>query len=157
MNFLKGGMRRLEQGLLEQIGATTSSKDASFDADEQRFKRLEDSLQRLSAQVMTYIQSIKKSCEDSRELVTLLDFFSSADVKQGLGGSSSADIKFLESMQALQRVQNGIKAAAARSVEMMMLERVIGPLGALLRTLPTVRRQMEIRRQALTGESGGIS
>jgi hypothetical protein len=150
-SWLKGGLRRLEQGLLEGVGATTSSKDASFDADEQRFKKLEDSLQRLNAQVLTYIQSLKKSCEDSRELVSLLDFFSSADVKQGLGGSSTGDVKSLDSIQALQKVQIGIKTAAARSVEVMIHERVIVPLGALLRALPMVRKQMEIRKQAVTG------
>jgi hypothetical protein len=37
MNFFKSGVRRLEQGLLEQIGATTSSRDATFDADDQRW------------------------------------------------------------------------------------------------------------------------
>ena len=35
-NFFKSGVRRLEQGLLEQLGATTSSKDASFDVDDAR-------------------------------------------------------------------------------------------------------------------------
>jgi hypothetical protein len=36
MQFFKSGIRRLEQGVLEQLGATTSSKDASFDVDDSR-------------------------------------------------------------------------------------------------------------------------
>jgi len=49
MNFFKSGVRRLEQGLLEQIGATTSSRDATFDADDQRWVAEERRRRRRSA------------------------------------------------------------------------------------------------------------
>lgn len=243
MQFFKSGVRRLEQGLLEGLGATTSSKDASFEADDQRcvllsvplpwlhwywqnsystalrscfelalraelqedridraqssawpgirtqrdtagwhagrvlallfgrvvvmyatlagvfsrsacpcrYRRLDDSLQRLNAAVLMHVASLKKSCEDSRELVSVLDFFASADLKQGVVPNSAEAVRFLDAVQSMQRVHLGIKAAVARSVETMMTERVISPLGNLLRSLPVLKRHMDARRQALTG------
>jgi hypothetical protein len=106
----------------------------------------------MNASLLLYVTSLKKSCEDSKELVSLLDFFASADVKHGVLPNTPEAVRFLDSVQSMLRVQTGIKAAVARSVEMMLTDRVITPLGALLRAMPLLRRQMDARRQALTGE-----
>ena len=237
MNFFKSGVRRLEQGLLEQLGATTSSKDASFDADDSRcvqrlrararggetgrfpptasaemtggsarvefrvapcpplrtrwtppprvaprsrrplrplracapaahprrppvfhrrsYRRLDDSLNRLNAGTLQYVSSLKRSCEDSRELVESLDAFASADLRYSIVPNAPGSVKFLDAVQSMLRVQASVKAAVARSVELMIVEKVITPLGNLLKAMPVLKRQMDARRQAVLGARQG--
>jgi hypothetical protein len=46
-----------------------------------RYKRLDDSLSRLNAGMLQYVASLKRSCEDGRELVDMMDGFASADLR----------------------------------------------------------------------------
>lgn len=144
-------LRRLEQGLLEQLGATTSSKDASFDADDQRLRRLEDSLARVNATVFAWLASLKRTVEQGRELASVLDFFASSDVKHGVVPRSADSVRFIDAVQAALRVQTGIKVAVLKSIEDLCGARIIAPLGAMLKQVPAIKRMLDARREALTG------
>jgi hypothetical protein len=140
-------------GILEQLGATTSSKDASFENDTLRYKRLEDSLHKLSIQVTAYIDSLRKNCEDAREVTTSIDFYSSFDVKSHIRERTIDAVRFIDALQALLRVQNGIKTAVLASIEKSIVLRILKPLGNLLNALPRVKRLMDQRSLHLTGNS----
>lgn len=145
-------MFRLCAGILEGIGATTSSKDASFEADTLRFKRLEESLQKINAVVLTYLTSLKKSCEDAREVLAVADFYSSSDVKHLVRARTHTAVKFLDAVEAGLRVHQGIKTAVVAAIEKEVMQRLITPIGLLLRDLPALKKHMDTRVTCLTGE-----
>jgi hypothetical protein len=53
-----------------------------------RYKRLDDSLTRLNTGMLQYVASLKRSCEDGRELVDMMDGFASADLRHRCVGAA---------------------------------------------------------------------
>lgn len=152
MNFFKFSTRRLEQGVLETLGAATSSRDASFELDSQRCKRLEDSLTRIHGAATVFLASLRKNVEDAREVAATVDYFAAVDVKHGVRARTSDTVRFVDGLQASLRVHTGIKAAVLTAVEAVVTGRVVKPASVLLKQLPALRRLIEQRRDALTGE-----
>ena len=150
-SFFKAPLRRFQQGILEQIGAATSSKDASFDLYAERFKQLEESLLKINHVVLTYLSSLRRVSEDARETAVSLDFFAASDFKHNIRAATEESVRFIDALQASLRVHTGIKTAVLVSVEKVVLTRIIKPLGLLLKQLPGLKRQMENRRELCTG------
>jgi len=82
--------------------------------------------------MLQYVASLKRSCDDGRELVESLDAFAGADLRYSIVPNAPGSVKFLDAVQSMLRVQAAIKAAVARSVEMMVVEKVRAQRGAAL-------------------------
>lgn len=149
-SWFKTQRRRLEQGVLEGLGVASSSKDESFDKDAARYKRLEESLLKLNASCLSYVSAIKRASETSEDVISSLDSLGASDLKHGVTARTPDAVARQEGLVAMIRSHAALRSTVVRSVETLILDRITNPVGALLRSLPVLKRALDHRRQCLT-------
>jgi hypothetical protein len=143
--WLKTQKRRLEQGILESIKMTSSSKDESVERDQTRYKRLDESINKLNTAALTYINSLRRSCDDARDLAACLENIMVGDIKAGITARSPEALHVIDGISGVGRYHASLKLSALRAIEKMLMERVVSPAGGLIRQLPVLKKLLDTR------------
>ena len=135
-------------GLLEGLGAVTSSRDESYDKDNARFKRLEDEIHALNGAVCAVIASERRAIDDRLGLLQTLETLGASDLKNGVLSHSADTVAHLDGLKALHVVAGATAQAVERPALELLTSHILEPLGRLLRGLPALRRLIDARRDS---------
>ena len=147
-SWLKAQTRRLEQNLLEGLGAVASSRDESYDRDNARLKRLEDEIHVLNAAVLSLVVSERKALEDRLNLYKTLEVLSASDLKSGILTHNANTAVELDALRGLRARHERVTEVVAQPALKLIESRIIGPIGHLIRFLPTLRKLIDARRES---------
>ena len=175
--------RRLKQNFLVTLGATESSRDSSFENTQLRyvftlclesvvgishrsiyvilcllcrFRRVQDSLEKLRSGVIHYLQKLCQSTDATYSLASTLNFLASSDVEHGVVSEHPhavqdyAPVPVQLSARALLTIQYEVKQLAYKCVEQHVTEKILQPIGALMNQLSGIKHLLEKRNRYQT-------
>lgn len=129
--------RRVEQGILQQIGATSSSyeKDALYAKDEERLEKIDNNARNLSMQLSNYLASLRKQADTAIEFTKAMEKATSI--------SSTPQIM---DFQTIVRTQMGYKTSVVASIEKHLGTNQLR-FGTILRNINNLRTEFASRKE----------
>ncbi len=147
-SWLRAQRRRLEQGILEQIGVVSSSRDETYELDNIRFNKLEEGIHRLNGCILQHMAADRKAAEDRIALSVALESLGSSDLTGKILPHSLATSAYLDSLTAIRRTTERLFRIVELPETSLLVSRVVDPLGRLVKNLPVLRRLIDSRREA---------
>eukprot|EP01138_Halocafeteria_seosinensis_P005473 gb/GECG01005595.1/.p1 GENE.gb/GECG01005595.1/~~gb/GECG01005595.1/.p1 ORF type:complete len:831 (+),score=129.69 gb/GECG01005595.1/:1-2493(+) len=148
--------RRLKQNILVSLGASQSSRDVSFENTQLRYKRVQDSLEKLRTGVTVYLQRLCQSCDASCSLASTLNFLASSDLTHGVVSdhphvrAEHGSVPPQLSARSFLTMQYELKQLTYKSIEQHVTNKILQPIGALMNQLAGIKHLLEKRRRYQT-------
>lgn len=130
--------RRVEQGILQGIGATTSSydKDASYSKDEERLERLDSAAKAVSVQLSGYLSGLRRQADAAFE------YAASMEKAAALEGSPTQVVD----LKSISRLAHAYRTSVVPSIDRHLNDGQ-ARVGSVLRNIGALRTEFQLRKE----------
>jgi hypothetical protein len=138
--------RRIEQGVLQGIGAVTSSyeKDSSYAKDEERLEKLDSAARELSSSLGSFLASQRQERDAAFKYASTVEKVCGAAPSLHL--PSSASVPTVMDLKALTRLQHALRTSVGAAGDKHLTDGQ-GRIGLLLKQIATLKADFALRKE----------
>ena len=138
--------RRIEQGVLQGIGAVTSSyeKDSSYAKDEERLEKLDSAARELSSSLGSFLASQRQERDAAFKYASTVEKVCGAAPSLHLPSSAAAPT--VMDLKALTRLQHALRTSVGAAGDKHLTDGQ-GRIGLLLKQIATLKADFALRKE----------
>jgi hypothetical protein len=140
--------RRIEQSVLQGIGAVTSSyeKDSSYAKDEERLEKLDQAARELSSSLGSFLASQRQERDAAFKYASTVEKVCGAAPSLQIPSSSSSSAPIVMDLKALTRLQHALRTSVGAAGDKHLSEGQ-GRIGLLLKHIAALKTDFAVRKE----------